>query len=138
MEYVLAIIVGYLFGCINPAIIISKIKNVDIKNIGSKNPGASNVFIAVGKVYGVIVGASDILKSFVAGQIIFFITEGNVGAAAIACAMAVCGHNFPFWMHFNGGKGFAPFKYFKRNSKNRLCSAKNSFAKNKNNAKAGI
>ena len=102
MEYVLAIIIGYLFGCINPAIIISKIKNVDIKNIGSKNPGASNVFIAVGKVYGVIVGASDILKSFVAGQIIFFITEGNVGAAAIACAMAVCGHNFPFWMHFNG------------------------------------
>ena len=112
MEYVLAIIVGYLFGCINPAIIISKIKNVDIKNIGSKNPGASNVFIAVGKVYGVIVGASDILKSFVAGQIIFFITEGNVGAAAIACAMAVCGHNFPFWMHFNGGKGFAPFMGF--------------------------
>lgn len=112
MEYVFALVLGYLFGCINPATVIAKIKKVDIRNLGSKNPGASNVFITVGKGYGVIVGICDILKSFIAGHIIFYVTGGNIGAAAVACAMAVFGHNFPFWMKFNGGKGFAPFMGF--------------------------
>ena len=64
MEFIIAAIAGYLFGCINPATIIAKIKKVDIRNIGSKNPGASNVFITVGIGYGVLVGILDILKSF--------------------------------------------------------------------------
>lgn len=109
MEFIIAAIVGYLFGCINPATIIAKIKKVDIRNLGSKNPGASNVFITVGVGYGVIVGISDILKSFLAAQIILLITGGNFGAAVFAGAMAVFGHNYPFWLKFNGGKGFAPF-----------------------------
>ena len=109
MEYILAAVVGYLFGCINPATLIAKIKKVDIRNTGSKNPGASNVFITVGKGYGVLVGLSDILKSFIAAQIIFFITGGDFGVSVFAGAMAVFGHNYPFWLKFNGGKGFAPF-----------------------------
>ena len=109
MEYILAAVVGYLFGCINPATLIAKIKKVDIRNMGSKNPGASNVFITVGKGYGVLVGLSDILKSFIAAQIIFLITGGDFGVSVFAGAMAVFGHNYPFWLKFNGGKGFAPF-----------------------------
>lgn len=109
MEYIIAAIVGYLFGCINPATVIAKIKKVDIRNIGSKNPGASNVFITVGIGYGVVVGICDILKSFLAAQMIFFMTGGNFGASVFAGAMAVIGHNYPFWLKFNGGKGFAPF-----------------------------
>ena len=109
MEYIIAAIVGYLFGCINPATVIAKIKKVDIRNIGSKNPGASNVFITVGIGYGVVVGICDILKSFLAAQMIFLMTGGNFGASVFAGAMAVIGHNYPFWLKFNGGKGFAPF-----------------------------
>lgn len=109
MEFVMAAIVGYLFGCINPATVIAKIKKVDIRNTGSKNPGASNVFITVGIGYGVIVGICDILKSFSAAQIVFLVTGGNFGASVFAGAMAVFGHNYPFWLKFNGGKGFAPF-----------------------------
>lgn len=109
MEFIIAAIAGYLFGCINPATIIAKIKKVDIRNIGSKNPGAANVFITVGIGYGVIVGILDILKSFLAAQIVFMLTGGNFGASVFAGAMAVFGHNYPFWLKFNGGKGFAPF-----------------------------
>ena len=109
MEYILAAVVGYLFGCINPATLIAKIKKVDIRNMGSKNPGASNVFITVGKGYGVLVGLSDILKSFIASQIMLLITGGDFGVSVFAGAMAVFGHNYPFWLKFNGGKGFAPF-----------------------------
>ena len=109
MEYILAAVVGYLFGCINPATLIAKIKKVDIRNMGSKNPGASNVFITVGKGYGVLVGLSDILKSFIAAQLMLLITGGDFGVSVFAGAMAVFGHNYPFWLKFNGGKGFAPF-----------------------------
>ena len=109
MEFIIAAIAGYLFGCINPATIIAKIKKVDIRNIGSKNPGASNVFITVGFGYGVLVGILNILKSFLAAQIVFMLTGGNFGASVFAGAMAVFGHNYPFWLKFNGGKGFAPF-----------------------------
>lgn len=109
MIYIVAALCGYLFGCINPACVIAKIKKVDIRNIGSNNPGASNVFITMGAGYGVLVGALDILKSFLSAEIIFLIFEGNLNAAILAGAMAVCGHCFPFWLKFNGGKGFAPF-----------------------------
>lgn len=109
MEYIAAIIIGYLFGCLNPATLIAKIKKVDIRNTGSKNPGASNVFITVGKSYGVMVGICDILKSFFAAQIVLLLTGGNFGVSVLAGAMAVFGHNYPFWLKFNGGKGFAPF-----------------------------
>lgn len=109
MEYIIAAIIGYLFGCMNTATLIAKLKKVDIRNIGSKNPGASNVFITVGIGYGVVVGICDILKSFLAAQMIFFLTGGNFGASVFAGAMAVIGHNYPFWLKFNGGKGFAPF-----------------------------
>lgn len=109
MAYIAAVILGYFFGCINMANIISKSRGIDIKKVGSNNAGASNVFISVGKIYGIMVGAFDILKSYFAALIIYYIFSQNIAAGIIAGAMAVIGHIFPFWMKFNGGKGLAPF-----------------------------
>lgn len=109
MIYFLGAVVGYLLGCFNPATIIAKIKKVDIKHTGSNNPGASNVFISIGVSYGVLVGVLDILKSFIAAESIFLLSGGNINAAILAGAMAIVGHTFPFWLGFDGGKGFAPF-----------------------------
>ncbi len=109
MEYFLAVIIGYMLGCINMANIISKFKGIDIKKVGSNNAGASNVFISVGKIYGIGVGVFDILKAFFAAEIIFLLFNDNFSAAIFAGIMAVVGHIFPFWMKFNGGKGLAPF-----------------------------
>ena len=109
MNYVFGAVIGYLLGCINMAGIIAKKRGINIKAVGSNNAGASNVFISVGKLYGIFVGACDILKSFSAAYLTFILFEGNKEAALLAGAMAVVGHNFPFWMHFNGGKGLAPF-----------------------------
>lgn len=109
MEYITAIIIGYLFGSINMAGLISKSSGVDIKKVGSNNAGASNVFISVGKPYGVAVGAFDILKAFCVSDLMAIIFQGNENAAVLAGAMAVAGHIFPFWMKFSGGKGLAPF-----------------------------
>lgn len=109
MEYIVGAVIGYLFGCINAANIISKSKGIDIKKVGSNNAGASNVFISVGKIYGVAVGFFDVLKSFLAAVIVYFIFSQNFTAGVVAGATAVFGHIFPFWMKFNGGKGLAPF-----------------------------
>ncbi len=109
MEYLAAAIIGYLFGCINMANIISKSQGINIKSVGSNNAGASNVFISVGKPFGVAVGAFDILKSFCAAQLVELLFPNVPEAALIAGAAAVIGHIFPFWMNFSGGKGLAPF-----------------------------
>lgn len=109
MEYIISAVIGYILGSINMANIIAKSRGVNIKSVGSNNAGASNVFISVGKVYGVAVGIFDILKAFLAAEIVLLLFGENREIAVIAGAMAVVGHIFPFWMHFNGGKGLAPF-----------------------------
>ena len=109
MEYLIAAITGYLFGSVNMAYIISKSRGVNIKAVGSHNAGASNVFISVGKVFGVAVGAFDVLKAFCASQLIAFLFPETFETAVFAGVMAIVGHIFPFWMKFSGGKGLAPF-----------------------------
>ena len=106
MEYIISAVVGYLFGCVNVAYIIGKIKGVNIKKTGTNNAGASNVFISVGKIYGVFAAIGDILKSFFAALIIYSVFD-SFELAVIAGMVAVIGHIFPFWMKFNGGKGLA-------------------------------
>ncbi len=107
MEYIVAAVMGYLFGCMNTAYFVAKLKGVNIKKVGTNNAGASNVFISVGKLYGVIAGAGDIFKSFAASMLVYLLFDGNFNLAVFSGVMAVIGHIFPFWMKFNGGKGLA-------------------------------
>lgn len=107
--FVIAILIGYLVGCFNLAFIISKVKKVDLQNTGSKNLGASNTFITVGKGLGVLVGACDIFKCTLVVlliRLIFPETDFLPYIAGVACVM---GHMFPFYLKFKGGKGFASF-----------------------------
>ena len=107
--FAVAILAGYLTGCFNLAYIISKVKKVDLQNTGSKNLGASNTFITVGKGFGVLVGACDIFKCTIVILIVKFIfpeMDYLPYVTGIACVM---GHMFPFYLKFKGGKGFASF-----------------------------
>ena len=106
MEYIISAIIGYLFGCVNTAYIVAKLKGINIKKTGTTNAGASNVFISVGKIYGVFAAIGDVLKSFIAAELMYLIFD-NFEAGIIAGGMAVIGHIFPFWIKFNGGKGLA-------------------------------
>ena len=109
MPFAVAILIGYLIGCFNLALIISKIKKVDLRNTGTKNLGASNTFITFGKGLGVLVGACDIFKCtlvVILVRLIFPETDYLTYITGIAC---VFGHMFPFYLKFKGGKGFASF-----------------------------
>lgn len=107
--FAVAILLGYLLGCFNLAFIISKVKKIDLQNTGSKNLGASNTFITVGKGLGVLVGACDIFKCTLVVILIKLIFPDIDYLPYIAGVSCVLGHMFPFYLKFKGGKGFASF-----------------------------
>lgn len=114
MLYIVAGLVGYLFGCIHGSQIVGKIKNIDIKNQGVKNAGASNTTILLGWKYGVLVALIDIFKATLAIILVLFILNEH-GIASdekilyiyLTALFIIIGHNFSVTMKFKGGKGTA-------------------------------
>ncbi len=109
MGYGIMIVLGYLIGCSNMAFYLSKIKNVDMRGKGSGNLGASNATVLMGWKAGILVGAHDIGKAWLAvllAKLLFPELTYVAAAAGVAC---VLGHIFPFYTGFQGGKGFASY-----------------------------
>lgn len=106
MEYVLFAVIAYLLGSIPSALIVGKIGyNIDIREHGSGNLGATNTFRVLGKKAGMIVMLSDILKGTIAVLIpLLFDAEVN---RLIIGIFAVLGHTYPLFAKFKGGKAVA-------------------------------
>ena len=107
--YFIIALMGYLFGCSNLAFFIGKARGFDIRSYGSNNAGASNATVTMGLKVGILVGFHDVAKSCIAALLAAFLFPAIQGAAAVAGAAAVIGHIFPFYLNFQGGKGFASF-----------------------------
>lgn len=106
MNYLILIIIGYLLGNISFAFIIGKtMGNIDVREHGSKNAGATNVLRTVGKKAALYALLGDIAKGIIPALIgrYFFGLEG----AFIASTAAVIGHCYPVFLKFKGGKGVA-------------------------------
>ena len=108
------LIFGYSIGCLHGSGVAQKISGINLKETGVKNAGASNATIVLGKKFGALVAAIDIGKGAVAVLFVRYFAEnaelpGDIIALLLflAGAAAVIGHNFPFYMNFNGGKGTA-------------------------------
>lgn len=105
----LGIVLSYLIGSIPTAYIFGKVsKGIDIRQHGSGNVGATNVFRVLGKGPGFAVLLLDILKGVIAVALIpdlLGLTEilHRVGMALVV----VCGHNWTIFLKFKGGKGIA-------------------------------
>ena len=108
---------SYLFGNINNAVIISKIKKSDIRTMGSGNPGTLNMGRNFGLKVGLFVFFLDIIKGAIPSLIAFLLFRGQyfegtdfiIGdLAKYLCGFCVIiGHIYPVFMHFKGGKGIA-------------------------------
>ena len=109
MNAILSLGLGYLIGCINPAAWISKKKNVDLKQEGTKNLGATNTALVLGKKAGYFVLFFDMLKSVFSYKIAKFLFPQLMVAGLIAGIGVILGHCFPVTMGFQGGKGLAAF-----------------------------
>ncbi len=102
---IITLIVAYLLGNISPAIILGKKYGIDIKSQGSGNAGTTNALRVLGKKAGIITLVVDILKGVVA-----VLVGRSMGGEtiAMACGLLVfCGHVWPVFFKFKGGKGVA-------------------------------
>ena len=111
-QKILCIIIGYVFGLFQTGFIIGKIHNIDIREYGSGNSGTTNAMRTLGKKYGFITYFGDALKAVFAVILTYFvfrdICSGHMMVIALYTGLGVVlGHNFPFYMHFKGGKGIA-------------------------------
>lgn len=106
MIWLLALVVGYVVGSVNPASLIAKARGINLREVGSGNPGATNVSRAMGKKTGILVGLLDILKGFVPA-LGFLLLTGDLAVAELAGFAAVMGHVTSPFLHGHGGKGVA-------------------------------
>lgn len=104
---VACIIIPYLLGSLNFAVIISKLKyKDDIRNHGSGNAGMTNMLRTYGKGPAVCTLAGDMLKGVFA-VIIGCVLLGHDLGGYMAGFFAIIGHMFPVFYRFKGGKGVA-------------------------------
>ncbi|MCM1121068.1 MAG: glycerol-3-phosphate 1-O-acyltransferase PlsY [Eubacterium sp.] len=112
MERVICLAMGYVFGLFQTAYIYGKLHGIDIRNYGSGNAGTTNTLRVLGMKAGLLVLCGDILKcilAVVATGLLFGKTHPEMIylLKLYAAAGAILGHNFPFYLHFKGGKGIA-------------------------------
>ena len=105
MQQALAIVVAYLIGSVNFGILVAASRGVDIRSVGSGNPGTSNVLRVLGKKLAAVVLLGDALKGVLAAAIGVAVGDPIFGYATLAAA--VVGHSFPIWHRFRGGKSVA-------------------------------
>ena len=133
MYRLIALLIGYAFGCLQTAFFVGKAHGIDIREHGSKNAGMTNVTRTVGKKWGAITFFVDILKgiaAFIVATLVlgganwlfrgrcvqldaydYFLPEActhmvrQILPGMYAGLGTVLGHCFPFWLKFRGGKG---------------------------------
>lgn len=103
---------GYLIGSINSSIVLSKLKQNDIRKHGSGNAGATNTLRVMGKGAAVLVILGDALKAVISILLAWLIayqfgldTTATQYCKYIAALFTILGHNFPVFFGLKGGKG---------------------------------
>ena len=109
VKYIFSATVGYLIGSLSPSSLVSRIKNKNIRECGTKNLGATNVALNFGKGLGALVMIFDIAKAFVSFKLMQAVFGAGALVGLVSGAAAVAGHIFPLHHGFRGGKGLASF-----------------------------
>lgn len=112
MERIICLLIGYVFGLFQTAYIYGELHGIDIRNYGSGNAGTTNTLRVLGRKAGVLVLFGDIAKCMLAVGVASLLFGGTHQdmiylLKIYAAAGAILGHNFPFYLHFRGGKGIA-------------------------------
>ena len=102
------IVGAYLIGSIPFGYLIGRMRGVDVRTVGSKNIGATNVYRTVGHKWGFLAFFCDFLKgflpAFLALRLASSVNENLPICVGLAC---VIGHTLTVFMKFRGGKGVA-------------------------------
>jgi glycerol-3-phosphate acyltransferase PlsY len=114
MNEIVLIVLAYLIGSIPTSVWVSRyFFDIDIRDYGSGNAGATNTYRVLGAKWGTFVMIVDMLKAVIAVKLAFllpysFESELYLVNMQIGLGLAaVVGHIFPIWADFKGGKGVA-------------------------------
>jgi len=108
----ICIVIGYVFGLIQTGYFLGRANGIDIRDHGSGNSGATNTLRVLGTKAGLFVLLCDACKCILAVVCVHFLfgkamPEYDYLYRMYAGLGVVIGHNFPFYLHFKGGKGIA-------------------------------
>ena len=114
-DIIILLILSYLTGAFPSAVWYGRtFYNVDVREYGSGNAGATNTFRVLGKNAGIPVLFLDVFKGWLSVNYIFLINSSNVFSPELLFEnqlafgiAAVIGHLFPIYTGFRGGKGIA-------------------------------
>ena len=101
---VLAVVAGYLVGAVSPATLLAARRGIDLRSVGSGNPGATNAGRALGRRVGVVVALLDVVKGLLPAAA-FGAVDHEAGL--LAGVAAVLGHVTSPFLRGRGGKGVA-------------------------------
>ena len=116
LELGIKTLLAYLLGALLGSLVIGRLRNVDIRTMGSGNAGGTNALRTQGVGFGLLVLAIDIGKGVLAVGVVPSLNLPGIGLdphvsrewLQICCALAVIlGHVYPVWFDFRGGKGAA-------------------------------
>jgi glycerol-3-phosphate acyltransferase PlsY len=108
LKIIIYLLLAYLCGAIPFGYIIAKVfKHVDIRTIGSGNPGATNVYRTISKPLGVLTLVLDLLKGFIPVYLTMLLNPDSVWLIIAVAFVTIIGHVFTVFLNFKGGKGVA-------------------------------
>ena len=109
LNFAVAVLLGYLVGSIPVGIITTKLfRGVDVRDYGSGKTGATNVLRTAGTWAGLLTVVFDVTKG-AAPVLIAWVLLHRHDAQVVAALAAVCGHNWPIYAKFRGGRGVGPY-----------------------------
>lgn len=112
MERILCLLIGYACGLFQTSYIYGRLHNIDIRKHGSGNAGTTNALRTLGWKAGAITFLGDCFKCVIAVGFVYIIYGGSQPDIIrllfmYAGAGTVLGHNYPFYLKLQGGKGIA-------------------------------
>src|SRR5437899_4995489 len=106
-QILLSAVIGYLLGSIPFGyLLVRAFRGADVRTPGSGNIGATSV-ARTSPALGIATLLLDALKGLAAVVLVLMIFPGEKTAAFTTAFASVCGHIFPVWLGFRGGKGVA-------------------------------
>ncbi len=106
--FIFVLIVIYLIAAIPTGVVLSRLMgSEDVRQKGSGNIGASNVYRVAGKLAGILTLIGDALKGFLPLLAYKSWLEPTPAQLGVASALAIIAHCYPVYLKFKGGKGVA-------------------------------
>ncbi|MFX1588808.1 MAG: glycerol-3-phosphate acyltransferase [Promethearchaeota archaeon] len=103
---IFSLLLGYFAGTLNPGYLFGKMKGIDIREVGTKNAGTSNVYRSLGIGYAIPTALYDTLKGLLV-MLIANLMGADFIFIQISGLLTIIGHIFPFYLKFRGGQGVA-------------------------------